>query len=268
MDKCSLGLFGWCLILTITLSLGKVAHGIEISPLVTVLSIDGRPNYQQFLIKNNSNLTLPVEIDVNRIQFNSLAEGDSYSVIPDVTSDLLIFPPALVLAPGAVQSVRVQWLGQTSLIESQSYFIRFSQPQLLEGKSNKSGVKIFVHFNAVVHVSAIALKPLLVINHSSITQQVTRVESEFSSQDKQPQYSTLLQFIIDNQGDMYAELNDYSLNITQIDGAEFKIQGEKLVSDQINTFYPPNSKRYVSIHLERPLSAGFSLTIIPLVRKP
>jgi len=270
MYRRSLGLhivIGWCFIFTLTLAMTKAVYGIEISPMVTALSIDSRPNYQQFLVKNNSNLSLPVEIDVNRIQFNSLAEGVSYTVIPDVSSDLLVFPPALVLAPGAVQSVRVQWLGQASLAESQSYFIRFSQPQLSDSKTNKSGVKIFVHFNAAVHVSSSGLKPLLSINQSSIIQQVSSVENESSSQDKQQKSSTLLQFIIDNQGGMYADLNDYRLNITQIDGNEFVIQGEELVSDQINTFYPPNSKRKVYINLDWPLTAGFSLTVTPLARE-
>jgi len=271
MHRNSLGLHavvGCCFIFTLTLSMAKAVYGIEISPMVTALSIDSRPNYQQILVKNNSNVTLPVEIDVNRIRFNPFADGASYTVVPDATPDLLVFPPAIVLAPGAVQSVRVQWLGQASLPESQSYFIRFSQPQLVDDNINKSGVKIFVHFNAAVHVSASGLKPLLVIKRSSITQQAASAEKDNPSQDKQTKASALVQFSIDNQGGRYANLNDYRLIITRVDGTKFDLQGEALVAEQTNTFFPPNSTRNVSIHLDKPLSAGFSLTVTPLVREP
>jgi P pilus assembly chaperone PapD len=271
MHRNSLGLHavvGCCFIFTLTLSMAKAVYGMEISPMVTALSIDSRPNYQQILIKNNSNVTLPVEIDVNRIQFNPFAVGSSYTVVPETTPDLLVFPPAIVLAPGAVQSVRVQWLGQKSLPESQSYFIRFSQPQLSDDNTNKSGVKIFVHFNAAVHVSASGMKPLLVIKRNSITQQAANGEKENPSQDKQAKASALLQFSIDNQGGKYADLNDYRLIITRVDGTELTIQGEALVAEQTNTFFPPNSKRNLSIHLDRPLSVGFSLALTPIEREP
>ncbi|WP_144208243.1 fimbrial biogenesis chaperone [Shewanella donghaensis] len=249
-----------CLICILMISMVKNVSGIEISPMVTALSIDSSPNYQQFVVKNNSNVSLPVEIDINRIQFNTIADVVSYQVIPESSSDLLVFPPAIVLAPGAVQSVRVQWLGEERLVESQSYFIRFSQPQLQNDAAKKSGVKIFVHFNAAVHVSAGDLEPILVINESSIAQKVPANESG------QVPDSALLHFSIENEGSKYANLSDYRLDITQVDGTEIQIQGEALIKDQINTFFPPNAKRNVSIMLERPLLAGFSLAVTPIGR--
>ncbi|MEZ9368835.1 hypothetical protein AB4140_08425 [Shewanella sp. 10N.286.51.B2] len=257
---------GWCGISLMSLFLGKPVYGIEISPMVTALSIDSRANYQQFLITNNSNLTLPVEIDVNEIEFNPLASGASYKVISETSTDLLVFPPATVLAPGAVQSVRVQWLGQDTLANSQSYFIRFSQPQLVDDSASKSGVKIFVHFNAAVHVSSSKQQPQLVINTSSIQHQIINIDTDYSLQKKQQNTSSLLKFTVDNIGNKYATLNDYYLNITEADGNTFTIEEEALVTDQINTFFPPHSKREVSINIGRVLSKGFSLAINPVVR--
>ncbi|MFT5706406.1 MAG: P pilus assembly chaperone PapD [Oceanospirillaceae bacterium] len=248
------------LISILTISMVKDVSGIEISPMVTALSIDSSPNYQQFVVKNNSNVTLPVEIDINRIQFNAMADGASYQVIPETSSDLLVFPPAIILAPGAVQSVRVQWLREERLVESQSYFIRFSQPQLQTETAKKSGVKIFVHFNAAVHVSARDLEPILVINESSIAQKVPVNEIGQASD------SAVLHFSIENEGSKYANLSDYRLDITQVDGTEIQIQGEVLIKDQINTFFPPNAKRNMSIKLKRPLLAGFSLAVTPIGR--
>lgn len=250
-----------CLVFVLAIVMVKHVSAIEISPMVTALSIDSSPNYQKFVIKNNSNVTLPVEIDINRIQFNSHIDGESYKVTPDNTSDLLVFPPAVVLAPGAIQSVRVQWLGEEPLTESQSYFIRFSQPQLQNDSIKKSGVKIFVHFNAAVHVSAQKLKPLLVIDDKSIVQNVAVNGTGESSNS-----ASILHFNINNEGSKYANLSDYRLDIIQVDGTKLQVQGEALVKDQVNTFFPPKTKRKVSIFLVPPLSTGFSLAVTPIGR--
>lgn len=229
-------------------------NALEISPLSIELKTDTKPSYQQIIIRNTSNRTTPVEITLNKINFNDYSEKNQFTLSEqDGFTDLLVFPPALVLEPGSTQAIRVQWSSDTVLSESRSYFIRFSQPQLSQEQDNSSepsGVKVFVHFNAVVHVSSTKLSSDLNVVPNSI---------EISKDGKQ------LNVSINNKGQSYHylkyeelfKLKDNEKDQVFLNAEQFDELGE--------IFFPPHTIRRLTFPLTNIWDKNDSLYIKHLV---
>lgn len=136
--------------------------GITLFPTVIELNTDHRAT-SQLVVTNNSTQALPLEANVRRLNFSS----DGTFQTSDLSSEeMFVFPPAAMLAPGARQVFRIQWLGNRSLETSQSYFVRFSTVNI--GQNNAridkpigltTGINLQVHYNALLHIHSSSLEP-------------------------------------------------------------------------------------------------------------
>ena len=242
------------LCLVISLFIMSHSFALEISPLTLELKSDSRPQYQQIFVRNPSNKTVPVEINLNQIVFDPASTGNSFSLLAvENDSELLVFPPALVLEPGEVKSVRVQWIGTHAVKQSVSYFVRFSQPSLSlpmsednSQENTQSGVKVFVHFNAVVHLSANDLLADLAVVEGSI---------EFNEQEHK------LAFDVKNNGQRYSYLKPYHLAVVNSDGSTTPLLNEAAFSQLGDIFFPPQMIKKVSIPYEKLWVQGTKLKI-------
>lgn len=135
----------WLLLIS-TISPGVIA--IIITPTVLDMEIQsGR--MAQVVVTNNSTQQIPLEISVKKLEF--LSNGEF--VTRDNNEDnLVIFPPAAMVKPGKSQVFRLQWIGSKKLPQSESYFVRFSQPPLASANTDTSGISVQMHYNALIHV--------------------------------------------------------------------------------------------------------------------
>ncbi|WP_098414510.1 fimbria/pilus periplasmic chaperone [Vibrio sp. ES.051] len=139
--------------------------GVTLSPTVIELNTDHRTT-SQLVVTNNSTQTLPLEANVRRLEFRS---NGTFKTSDLPNEEILVFPPAAMLAPGERQVFRIQWLSESSLEASQSYFIRFSAANVNQNneKTEKSlglstlstGINLQIHYNALLHVHSSSLKP-------------------------------------------------------------------------------------------------------------
>ncbi|MFT6919292.1 MAG: P pilus assembly chaperone PapD [Cognaticolwellia sp.] len=236
-------------IYTLTL-ISSSTMALEISPLTVELKIDSKPNYQQIIVRNTSNISVPVEIGVNEIIFNPENVKPLFSLTPiEDINDLLVFPPALILEAGEAKAIRVQWNGPKIIPQSKSYFIRFSQLQLSQPLSvspEESGVKIFVHFNVVVHISSMQLKENLSVLADTLTI------------NKQQQKLTVN---IQNNGDNYYYLKPNKLIKLNIFNKKQSALDESISSTLSDIFFPPHSIRNITIPVNSNWIEGDSLII-------
>lgn len=128
------------------------ADAVVISPTVLEMNTDKR-SVKQLTVSNTSSEKLPLEVGVYKLRFT---KDGSYTTHWVSNETVLVFPPAAVLAPGAKQTFRVQWLADTPPIQSHSYFVRFSQLTLTEPTPSPaaSQVAFQLHYSALLHVVA------------------------------------------------------------------------------------------------------------------
>lgn len=177
-----------CLIL---LLFSVFCNAIIISPTVFELNTD-RNTTSQIIVTNNSTEKMPLEVSIHQLVFKKNGQYETKALNSDA---LLVFPPAAMLAPNSKQVFRIQWLDPSVQKTSSSYFIRFTQAHLTgaNGQSRalsvqQSGVKIKVHYNALLHVYSNNQQPDVTLEVSDAGQLVIRNTGERFT------YSRLLYF--------------------------------------------------------------------------
>ncbi|KIF46044.1 pilus assembly protein [Vibrio owensii 47666-1] len=157
------------------------ANAIIISPTVFELNTDSNTT-SQIIVTNNSTEKMPLEVSIHQLVFKQNGQYKTKALNNDA---LLVFPPAAILAPNSKQVFRIQWLEPSVQKASSSYFIRFTQAHLANAGSHtvtlsgqQSGVKIKVHYNALLHVYSNNQQPDVTLEVSDAGQLVIRNTGE------------------------------------------------------------------------------------------
>ncbi len=129
------------------LSISTVS-AMSVEPLLVDIASAGKGAQQSFKVNNNSAAPLPVEIAVSRIEFGPNGEQSSERA----GKEFLIYPPQAIIAPGASQVFRVQWVGEPDLAKSRSYRFDVSQVPVKLSKE-QSGIQIVMTFGVTVNVA-------------------------------------------------------------------------------------------------------------------
>jgi P pilus assembly chaperone PapD len=131
----------------IIFALSNPAGAMSVSP--NTLDISASANSTgQLRVVNDGAVALPIEIVVSRIELNEAGEATSRPA----GDEFLIFPPQALLAPGAAQSFRIQWVGDPQIAQSRSYVFSVNQVPVKMPKG-KSGMQVVFNFTALVNVA-------------------------------------------------------------------------------------------------------------------
>lgn len=201
-------------------------YGLEIGPLVHEITTGSQGNRTKVTLTNNSSSQQFIDVNVNQLVFGEAGYGlESVS-----GKDLLVFPPAFKLAPGASQSVMVIWGGPPQLPESQSYNVKFSainDTQL----TVRDAIGIKINYNVIVHVSSfhqaadIVLIPILATKSGGV-----------------------LRFAVKNRGSKYSKLSNFDLRLKNSrNHQEYLIPSRTIISEGLDTFLPANKTVIISI---------------------
>ena len=128
--------------------LASPASAMKVEPLLLDLSTLDKNARQSFKVTNDGTKPLPVEISTFRLELN----GNKEQITGPDEDSLLIYPAQKMIAPGASQVFRVQWIGEPDLAQSQSYRLSVEQVpvKLPEGTS---GIQIVMNFGITVNVA-------------------------------------------------------------------------------------------------------------------
>lgn len=122
-------------------------YAMSVSPTVIDLGA-GSKSRQQITVVNDGAKALPVEIMVSRMELNE--NGDTAT--KPAGDEFLIFPPQALVAAGATQSFRIQWVGDPQLKQSQSYIFSVNQVPV-KMPAGQSGVQVVFNFATIVNVA-------------------------------------------------------------------------------------------------------------------
>ncbi len=141
------------------ISVNTHVQAIALTPTILEFNIDGSQS-AQIVVTNSSTDKLALEANIYKLSF--LESG----LLKDRQLDsesLMVFPLAALLKPGEKQLFRLQWTANRNLIQSESYFVRFSQINFSGPKQTNNSlqpnIKFQLHYNAVVHVYTESHRP-------------------------------------------------------------------------------------------------------------
>jgi P pilus assembly chaperone PapD len=143
------------------------ASALLVQPIVMDLSTTGSNSSGAISIVNDRNGPDSVEVKVSKF---TLPESGDPVLTPDDGADFLIFPPAATIEAGKTQVLRVRWIGEPALKQSQTYM--FSVSELPVGQVQGSGVQILYSIQTLVTVTPPDLKPNLSIATAERTSHV------------------------------------------------------------------------------------------------
>ncbi len=125
-----------------------LASALTVSPVHVEMTSIGKTGRGQFTVTNEGRAPMPIEITVEGMTLSESGER-TYSKAPD---NLLILPAQVLIAPGASQVFRMQWVGDPMLQQSHSFMVSVNQiPVKLQGKA--SAVQVVMSFGVNVNVA-------------------------------------------------------------------------------------------------------------------
>lgn len=123
-------------------------HALSISPTQVELVSAGSHNRAQITVINTSSEPLPVEAVIQSISLDETGVAKPVKA----TDEFLVMPPQALIAPGATQNFRIQWLGDPMLGSSQSYMLYMNQIPI-KLPQGRSGVQVVMSMGVMINVA-------------------------------------------------------------------------------------------------------------------
>lgn len=208
------------------------ADAMSVNPLTVDLASSGPNNKTTLRVHNDGASPIPVEVSTSKL---TVAEDGTLTNIP-VKGMFLIFPAQATIAPGASQSFRVQWMGNTNITSSESYTLSVNQlPVTLDQKKN--GIQMVVNFGVIVNVIPANAKPVIVVVKADIV--------------KRPSKANEPVITVANSGNGHALLGDGSIILSS--GSWTKtLAGEEMRQRLGMGLVQPGNKRRFSLGVPVP----------------
>lgn len=139
------------LLAAFALTLTSSVFAFRLDPMSASIELKDNQTYFNFVIENESNQPLPVQINLYERGMKENGEDDLTE-----TDELSAFPDQLIIPPEQKRSVKVSWNGKAKDLKVEKSF-RFVAEQLpldLKKKKNeKSGIKMLLKYVAALYVN-------------------------------------------------------------------------------------------------------------------
>lgn len=140
-----------------------VSSAMTVTPMQIEMSSTGRQSRGVITVVNDSKHPLPIEIVVKKANLDQRGVPK----LSDAHDNFLVMPPQVLIAPGATQNFRLQWLGEPLLEKSESFFFYVNQiPIKLSGRH--PDVQLVFSVGVMVNVAPPRGEPALNVVGSSI----------------------------------------------------------------------------------------------------
>ena len=127
---------------------GPAATAMTVTPTHLELVSAGSQSRARITVVNNSAQPLPIESIVLRANLDEAG----LPTTSKAGDEFLIMPPQALIAPGATQNFRIQWLGEPMIESSQSFLIYMTQVAV-KLPPNKSAVQVVMSVGVMVNVA-------------------------------------------------------------------------------------------------------------------
>jgi P pilus assembly chaperone PapD len=190
------------------------AHAFRIYPMNQTIEL-GRGTTAEIIVENVTEKPLTVEFMVEKRNVDDQGNENHTSG----EDDFVIFPPQTVIQPESSQKIRVQYVGDPSISQSESYHIYAAQVPVNLSNVEKSGVSTVLKMGASLHVAPPDTKPSV-----SITEVRAKGNDALVT--------------IQNNGGRFAYIDDVKITLSG-GNASKEYEGEELVQLAVRTLIPP-----------------------------
>jgi P pilus assembly chaperone PapD len=136
---------------------------MTVTPTQIEMTSMGRTSRSTITVVNNGENTLAVELDVRKA---TLDEAGVPKASP-AGEEFLIMPPQALIAPGATQNFRIQWLGEPLLAKSETFLIYVNQIPVKLPKRAR-GVHVVFGMGVMVNIAPPRGEPALEVVRSGM----------------------------------------------------------------------------------------------------
>lgn len=206
-------------------SLAFAAHAISFTPIEVDFSPSGRATTQVFRLENTTAEPTAVEVSVKSRKM----ERNGEDTLGDADDQFTIFPAQVVLQPGQVQTIRVQYTGPAAIDSERAFRLIAEQLPIDVGQAPQNGgrMRLLVKYVASAYVVPGNVKAIL---------SVQDVQSVSDSKGK------WLDVTVSNEGTTRKVMREAKLvfgGIT-LEGAAVKgLVGENILAKTTRTFRIP-----------------------------
>ncbi len=206
-------------------SLAFAAHAISFTPIEVDFSPAGRAATQVFRLENTTAEATAVEISVKSRKM----ERNGDDTLGDADDQFSIFPAQVVLQPGQVQTIRVQYTGPAAIDSERAFRLIAEQLPIDVGQAPQNGgrMRLLVKYVASAYVVPANVKAIL---------SVQSVQAVSDSTGKWLDVTVL------NDGTTRKVLREAKLVVgsTTLEGAAVKgLAGENILAKTTRTFRIP-----------------------------
>ncbi|WP_439478384.1 molecular chaperone [Brevundimonas sp.] len=121
------------------------------------LKPSGRMASGQIRVVNTGQAPMPTEL---KARAAIVGPEGTVTTSDEGIDDLLMFPPQALIAPGATQVFRVQWVGDPDIAKSKTFMVSVAQ-QPVALPAGTSGIQLLYEFQVVVNVAPLTGEPNL-----------------------------------------------------------------------------------------------------------
>jgi fimbrial chaperone protein len=145
-------------------AVSAAAHAMTVAPMQVEMVSIGKGSRAQVSVVNNSSQPLPIEAVIQRMTVDE--QGRSKASKAD--GEFLVMPPQALIPPGATQNFRVQWLGDPTMAESQSFLLFMNQipVKLPQGQT---GVQVVMSMGVMINVAPAQGVPNMKVVSTGVT---------------------------------------------------------------------------------------------------
>lgn len=219
------------------------ASAMAVRPVIIDLGVTARAMSTTLEVSNAFNDPLTVELTVREVTFGA-EEGVAPTFKP--TEDILMFPPQALIAPGAAQNFRVQYLGDPAIARSRHFVVTVAQlpVRLPEGQS---AIQVLYNFQVLVSVGVPGTRSEIKLLSSSILKNTTG--------DANPVLE------VRNDTQTYGYLGEARLRLVQKDAAGTEIYRRTFTAQELQQtvgfgLVAPGQTRRITVPVKLPSADG------------
>jgi fimbrial chaperone protein len=219
------------------------SFAMAVRPVIIDLGVNARSMSTTMEVSNAFNDPLTVELTAREVTFGA-QEGEAPTFKP--TEDILMFPPQALIAPGAAQNFRVQYLGDPALARSRHFVITVAQlpVKLPEGQS---AIQVLYNFQVLVSVGVPGARSDIRLLSSSI------------STNPAGDANAVLE--VRNNAATYGYLGEARLRLVQKDASGREIFRRSFTAQELQQtvgfgLVAPGQTRRITVPVKLPSSAG------------
>ncbi len=209
-----------------------IAQAFKLTPMKMTLAPQGKAASGVFVVNNDSNDTLAVDIHF----LTRSMSPDGVEINERADEQFMVFPPQFALHPQKSQTVRIKWIGKAPIEKEMAFRLVAEQlpVRLNKGASGGVNLNVAIRYLAAVYVQPKGAKEKIVLKAEKV--------------NSNSQEGLLLD--IGNRGTRHAILRELSV--------ELSCQGEtvKLSTDQISGIHGENLLAGATRRIRLPWPSG------------